>query len=570
MKKEQVTKNIIFKVDETEETLRAQLKQNPLFKPLLGYFHKAEIEQLLQDSKEQQFTIAELKKILNYDIGLDKAIIMEQELKILTDLLKDNEKITLKMPCLIKLDKKNLKKLLRIDKYYNQSVYLFKKFSSDKITRNKEFLLPFLQIPVLLALLQILPDEYKITVNVLEKLNPLINQKSMLAIAEKIREGVAVLPDSATLVMSEECNLRCVYCYEPQQKRDQTVLTFEKAKQILRKFNYKSKITFFGGEPMLHIDLMKQICEWGWEYRNFEFELITNGQIVDRDFLRNYVKYFSYVQLSIDGPQEPQEIGRGHGSFRRAMQFFNACLEETGRPPSLHPVLCKYSIPYLFDTIKWFYDMEKINIGYSLRWLPGDAQVWTEEDFEVYAEQLLLIKNWYLKNNIRETSFSIRAFAQAEKNLLGIDNQENSPLRDEEVFCSAGRSLMAVLPTGKMVPCHHEYWCSKEAQIYEEIDLDEDSPGINHMSELCLKDIPECNSCPQWGCCVCPGSFFFQSQSYTKPDKNWCRAGKMLIETAKNYIEELAQNLNDNQHKVDYLAAGMDYFLEQERERLKL
>jgi hypothetical protein len=125
---------------------------------------------------------------------------------------------------------------------------------------------------------------------------------------------------------------------------------------------------------------------------------------------------------------------------------------------------------------------------------------------------------------------------------------------------------MAVLPSGTMVPCHHEYWCAPEERIYEEIALDEDSPGLNHMSELCLRDIPQCNSCPQWGCCVCPGSFYFQGRSYTKPDRNWCRAGKMLIETAKTYAEDLAALLNDDKHKIDYLAAGMDYLLQKEVE----
>jgi uncharacterized protein len=447
---------------------------------------------------------------------------------------------------------------------------LFRKFTSAEVLQKEEFFLPFLELPTLLAMLRSLPDAQKIFIGIRTDLNELISVKAMRAINQKIKENTKVLPSSVTLIMSEECNLRCVYCYEPHQKRDKTVLSFEKAKQVLRKFDKDSKVVFFGGEPMLNIELMKQICEWGWEYRNFNFEMVTNGQIIDRAFFRDYAKYFTQVQLSCDGPEKAQDINRGHGSFKRAMEFFTAFRDEAGYYPILHPVLSKYTVPYLMDMVQWFYALET-GEGYkytaSLRWLPGDANSWSEEDFRLYAEQLCLLKKWYLENNIRETSFSVRAFAMAEHALLNIENKErNGTMRGDDSFCSAGRSLMAVLPSGNMIPCHHEHWAAanQETLAYAEISLNDDSPGVNHLSEMCIKDIPECNTCPQWGCCVCPGSFYFQSGSHTKPDKNWCRAGKMLIEIAKSYVEELAIKLNDTKHKIDYLAVGVDYLLQKE------
>jgi uncharacterized protein len=557
-------KTLDFEYTETESSILEQLKQHKLFSPLLEFLYKEDKALLTQKFPEKKFNIAALKGLLGYDEILDTQLVNLSEVNLLADLLKNNKNILLKQPALIKVSKKNLKKLWRINKYYFDSTYLFHKFPSWKILKENEFLLPFVQVTVLLALLKTLPDQQEITVRIVENLDSLIQTKAMLALHRKIKEKPAIQPSSATLIMSEECNLRCAYCYEPHKARDKTTLTFELAKQVLRKFDRDCKVTFFGGEPMLHIELMKKLCEWGWEYRNFNFELITNGQIIDRDFFRDYAKYFNYIQLSCDGPEPANDINRGHGTFRKAMEFYQAFFEETGKYPTLHPVLSKYSVPYMLDTVKWFCQMEtKYGAIASLRWLPGDANLWNETDFQVYAEQLDLVKKWYLDNNIRSTSFSIRAFAQAERDLLGVQNRERSPLRNDTTFCSAGRSLMAVLPTGKVVPCHHEYWCEPKERIYEEIDIDDDFSGINHMSELCMKDVPECNSCPQWGCCVCPGSFYFHSKSYTTPDKNWCRAGKMLIETAKKYVEELAEKLNYDKHKIDYLTAGVDYLLQE-------
>jgi uncharacterized protein len=558
-------KKVGFKYTETKESILAQFKQNRLFCPLLDYLHEADIDLLSQTPQEQQLTVAELKALLRYDEVLDESLVSLQDGVVLADLLRDSESVLLKLPCIIKLNKKNIKKLLRIDKYYNNSTYLFKKLSGATILKNEHFFLPFLQTNTLLAMLRAFPDTQEVSVGIMDNVDSLLSVKAMLAINKKIKEKPNIQPKSVTLIMSEECNLRCTYCYEPAKKRDKTVLTFETAKQVLRKFDRDSLVTFFGGEPMLHIELMKKICEWGWEYRNFKFAMITNGQIVDRSFFQDYAKYFSFVQLSCDGSEAAHDINRGHGAFKRTMEFYRVFQETTGKYPTLHAVLGKYSIPYLLDTVRWYYEMEKDlpEAQASFRWLPGDANIWDERDFALYAEQLGLVKEWYLNNNIRNTKFAIRAFAQAEQNLLGLGTQQQSALRGNASLCSAGSALMAVLPTGLIVPCHHEYWCAKEERIYEEIDLNDDISGINHMSELCVKDIPECNSCPQWGCCVCPGAFYFLSKSYTTPDKNWCRAGKMLIETAKSYVEELAQKLHDEQHKVDYLAAGLDYLLQE-------
>jgi sulfatase maturation enzyme AslB (radical SAM superfamily) len=551
----------------SQENILNQLSDNKLFFSLTKHFTTEDVQTLesaMQKAVIQEYTIAELKRKLNYKEELDTSLASGLEVAVLIDLLQTNTAISLKMPCLVKINKRNLKKLFRTYKYYAKSSDFFHKFSEGALVKNEEFLLPFLEIDTLLAMLKVMPAEQKVSVGIVADLDELLSTKAMHVIREEVKRSPKIQPSQATLIMSEECNLRCIYCYEPHKTRDKTVLTFAKAKQILRKFDRDAKVTFFGGEPMLHIDLMKQICEWGWEYRNFNFEMVTNGQIIDRKFFREYAKYFTYVQLSCDGPSAPQDINRGHGSFRRAIEFYKTFKEETGRYPTMHAVLSKYSMPYLLEIVQWFYEMEKdYDNQTSFRWLPGDANAWVEDDFRVYGEQLLLVKDWYLKNNIRDSKFSVRAFSQAEQALLGLNNQEKDLLRNDQPFCSAGQSLMAILPSGVMVPCHHEYWCPPEERIYEEIGVDEDSPGINHMSELCMRDISECNACPQWGCCVCPGSFYFHSKSYTTPDKNWCRAGRMLIEVAKSYVEELAEKLHEEKNKLNYLIKGVDFLLQE-------
>ena len=592
MKKINCTKATVF-------SFKSFLIENKLFQPLLHYFTPIDFNTLnenYQNTPIQELSIEQLRQMLNHSPNITNELISNtHEYTLLKEVIASNNELNLPMPIIFKTDTKQAKKIARMYKYHYNSSYFFELIPNKKFIQNNDFFFSLAHTVVLYALIDSLPPETKLSVIVLDQLNELLNTKLMHAINEKIKDNPKLIqPNSATLIMSEECNLRCSYCYEPHQVRNNTVLTFDTAKKVLRKFSNDSKVTFFGGEPMMHVDLMKQICEWGWEYKNFRFEMVTNGQIIDRAFFRDYAKYFTYVQLSCDGPEAANDINRGHGSFKRIMAFYNAFKEETGRAPTLHPVLSKHSVPFLLDMVKWYAEIETANNtgekAKGLRWLPGDAPTWDEETFTEYKRQLELVKNWYLENAVwNNPAFKIEAFEKAEQQILYKNNstctdgacetcdsnqnkQKNGskkgPLRDNDPFCSAGKSLMAVLPTGVMVPCHHEYWCPSEERVYEEIAIDEDPSGINHMSELCMKDIPECNTCEQWGCCVCPGSFYFHSRSYVTPDPQWCRAGKMLIQTAKKYIEERNTLLQDEQNKYEYLSAGVDYLIQKEVDKL--
>ena len=539
-----MTCKIRFNKNLEQSALLQQLKQHKLFAPLLDFFNtpdQLELMQAVLQAPEKILTIAELKKLLAYDAGLDQEFYQDDGTNTAIELLKNSRDISLNIPFLLQVDLQNLQKLARVSKYYTDSTYLIKKFFAEKPLQQPAYFLPFLQPAILSAMLQILPDQQQVAVCIVDNLNPLLRIKAMQAIREKIASFPKIPFTYANLLMSEECNLRCLYCFEPRQARDKSVISFETAKQVLRKLDYQATVNFLGGEPMLCLDLMKQICEWGWEQRNFKFALTTNGQIIDRQFFRDYLKYFSAVQLSCDGPETPNDLNRGKGAFKKIMEFYHALREETGRYPYLHMVLSRRSVPYLLDTVKWFYEMHKISpLAASLRWLPGDAGEWQEKDFACYAEQLNLLKKWYLENNMQKTDFAVQAFAKAEKDVLQLENKERAPLCDNADFCGAGKFYAVILPDGTMVPCQNDLWCgNKKARSMMEIPLTEDIFPESYLRELKMKDIPQCNECQQWGCCVCPGSFFFHGQSYTVPDKNWCRAGKMLISTAQSYVDEL-------------------------------
>ena len=95
------------------------------------------------------------------------------------------------------------------------------------------------------------------------------------------------------LITTRKCNLDCSFCYV--EKRN-VVWETEKVKKCISQFDdgiSKGKlIRFFGGEPLLEFNSIKEIIEWskgrGYE---FKYDITTNGLLIDEEvqdfFLKN-------------------------------------------------------------------------------------------------------------------------------------------------------------------------------------------------------------------------------------------------------------------------------------------
>ena len=73
-----------------------------------------------------------------------------------------------------------------------------------------------------------------------------------------------------TFVVTQDCNLRCKYCYMTD-KNDKNVMNFETAKRIIDYFVENKEVLFsteyivldfIGGEPLMEIKLIDQIVDY--------------------------------------------------------------------------------------------------------------------------------------------------------------------------------------------------------------------------------------------------------------------------------------------------------------------
>lgn len=139
------------------------------------------------------------------------------------------------------------------------------------------------------------------------------------------------------LRVSNECNLRCSYCYDSQnhnnslkQLRENATASFrENMEQLIADINLLTKniahptIIFHGGEPLLvHPKVLDEFCK---ELERFRFHIQTNGTLIDDETIQLFKKYCFRVGVSLDGANEFQNKER---IFLNGKPSFNTVLRK--------------------------------------------------------------------------------------------------------------------------------------------------------------------------------------------------------------------------------------------------
>lgn len=130
------------------------------------------------------------------------------------------------------------------------------------------------------------------------------------------------------LYPTEQCNFRCVYCYEEFEIGKMPLWLIEATKQLISNKAESIKIlslSWFGGEPLLAKDIMYELAEHALHLaEKHQFKLAgnvtTNGLLLDIKTLAHLVSLKqNHFQISIDGDKEAHDQTRvtrtGRGSF---------------------------------------------------------------------------------------------------------------------------------------------------------------------------------------------------------------------------------------------------------------
>lgn len=117
--------------------------------------------------------------------------------------------------------------------------------------------------------------------------------------------------------ITKDCNLRCLHCIIGD-RRSRELTTQESIITVSRIAQLGGKnLRLTGGEPLMRKDLGLIIQEA--HTSGLGLDLITNGTMLDDDFLRKYGHYIKHIAISIDGQKQTHEYIRGKGSHGKSM-----------------------------------------------------------------------------------------------------------------------------------------------------------------------------------------------------------------------------------------------------------
>jgi len=365
------------------------------------------------------------------------------------------------------------------------------------------------------------------------------------------------------LILTDKCNLRCKYCYEDFNKCSEGHMTFDTAKKSadflidnaiktdIRKLSW----TFFGGEPLLNIDVMIKFLRYSLDKANkynlkLNFSLVTNGTIYSNQYEKFLLEWYKEVKhiniyLSTDGIPEVHDKNRVDVNGKstsgivsenilKLKKFFKQNQIETYSLRT-NSVITRDTISKVFLSYKY---LRQLGINESTFQLSHEED-WNDNDTSIYIEQLSLISDFIYDQCIK--SGNLIPYKKA--NLIIGDITES--------ICEAGKALCAISPSGDIYPCGRAYSSNRNLSMGNVTDGIIDNDSRKPFSDACRSDMHagniSCGKCENTACKVCMVLNHQQYNDVLKCNPGLCSIykakGNFIIETKKKF-EKLSQKLN--------------------------
>lgn len=266
------------------------------------------------------------------------------------------------------------------------------------------------------------------------------------------------------LHVAHVCNLNCSYCFASQGRYhgDRAIMSFETGKRAIDFLIENSgthtnlDVDFFGGEPLMNFDVVKQLTKYGREQsdlhnKNIRFTLTTNGVNLDDDAIDFCNREMHNVVLSLDGRKEVHDRFRvdyaGNGSYDKIVPNFQKFVEKRGdKSYYIRGTFTHHNTDFVND-IRHMLDLGFNELSMEpVVCAPSDANALTDEDLPKLFEQYEELANLMIEREKAGKGFT---FYHYMINLTG------GPCVYKRVTgCGSGTEYLAVTPWGELFPCH--------------------------------------------------------------------------------------------------------------------
>ena len=367
-----------------------------------------------------------------------------------------------------------------------------------------------------------------------------------------------------TLSLTHYCNLSCRYCYSGRAvKKD---MSFTTAKKIV---DFAVDITppeqtiefcFFGGEPLLRFDLIKQITDYIREQEreasSVRLSITTNGTILTRSILDFLRKEHVDLCISIDGPAHVHDLnrcyGNGQGSFTKVVKNLRKVKEQLDYV-QVNAVYGPETIDFLPETISFFTQLEIPTIHLN----PNICASWTRSIYPNLQGIYMQIADHYIQSYRRGKEIAVNLIDS--KIILFLKGGYTAGDK-----CGMGETEWGFAPSGNIYPCERLIGEDDDSSlclgnIYTGLDVARRCSLLkqrgNHNEECEVCDFKK--YCMNW--CGCTNYHMTGHTDQVGP--MMCASEKAAIQAAKHVLVTLSQLNNELfvDHLMQYLHEGCRY-----------
>ena len=249
--------------------------------------------------------------------------------------------------------------------------------------------------------------------------------------------------------LSENCNLRCLHCYQENHKPvqleyEKLVIIYKQFKELLEKKKMKGHINITGGEPLCNPYLFKILDLIKEDSDLISFSILTNGTLINEKIAQRLKSYNpKYVQVSLEGGKKTNDYIRGKGTYKKIAEgivnlrkediFTSISFTATSLNYKGFPKVVRYARKYGVNNV---WSDRFIPLGNSDKSLALNYEQ-TREYLEIMNKERNKLKK--IKNN--NTMISMYRALQFQMT------------NDFAYGCTAGDTLLTVMENGDLVPC---------------------------------------------------------------------------------------------------------------------
>ena len=343
----------------------------------------------------------------------------------------------------------------------------------------------------------------------LEDIQALIDAEELFA-ADVYKDYVMDFKKRQTVVkalclhIAHDCNLACQYCFaeEGEYHGRRALMSFEVGKKALDFLIANSgnrvnlEVDFFGGEPLLNWDVVKQLVEYGRSreeecHKKFRFTLTTNGVLLNDEIMEFCNREMSNVVLSLDGRKEVNDRMRpfrnGTGSYDLIVPKFQKFAESRGtKDYFVRGTFTRNNLDFSEDVLH-FADLgfEKLSMEPVVS-DPKEPYSIREEDLPKIMEEYDKLAKEFIRRKKEGRGFQFFHFM--------IDLSQGPCVAKRLSGCGSGTEYLAVTPWGDLYPCHQ--FVGMEDFLLGNVDEGITNPAVRDEFKLCnvfAKD--KCKDC---------------------------------------------------------------------------